>query len=287
MSTELDLNTLMSIRSLEIRARRVVEGFWAGLNRSPYHGFSVEFSEYRQYTPGDDPRYLDWRLAARTDRYYVRRFEDETNLRSLLMLDVSRSMMFGSVGYSKLEYARTLAATLAYLLLQQRDAVGAATFTTVVEGFEPDRFRTGQFHRLLSLFDRAPEGTETGLAAPLAWAAGAFRRRGLVVLISDFLSPARQWANALHELLSRRHDAIVIQVLDPSEISLGFTVPVQLEDMETGELMPVDPASVRADYQTAICRNIRRNSSSFSKPMGCRWSNYEPMRNCRRCCRGY
>src|ERR1700710_3123670 len=116
--------TLMSIKNLELRARVVVEGFWHGLHRSPYHGFSVEFSEYRQYTPGDDPRYLDWRLYARTDRYYIKKFEDETNLRCYLVLDLSRSMGYGSLGYTKVEYARTVAATLAYFLSTQRDAVG-------------------------------------------------------------------------------------------------------------------------------------------------------------------
>src|SRR6188508_839434 len=120
----IDPNTLMSIRNLELRAKMVVEGFWAGLHRSPYHGFSVEFTEYRPYTPGDDPRYLDWRLVARTDRYYIKKYEDETNLRCQLLVDLSRSMTFGSRGYTKAEYACTLAATFAWFLSQQGDATG-------------------------------------------------------------------------------------------------------------------------------------------------------------------
>src|SRR5499427_4515947 len=127
-SNFLDPAALMSIRNLELRARVVVEGFWHGIHRSPYHGFSVEFSEYREYTPGDDPRYLDWRLYARSDRYYVKRFEDETNLRCHLVLDTSRSMGYRSGPYSKSEYARTAAATIAYFLSTQRDAVGLLTF---------------------------------------------------------------------------------------------------------------------------------------------------------------
>ena len=129
----IDPATLMHIKSLELRAKMVVEGLWSGLNRSPYHGFSVEFSEYRQYTPGDDLRYLDWRLYGRSDRYYVKRFEDETNLRCHLIFDISRSMSYGSLSYTKADYARTLAATLAYFLSIQRDAVGLILFDERVE----------------------------------------------------------------------------------------------------------------------------------------------------------
>src|SRR5687768_7800906 len=124
----LDPAALMAIRNLDLRARTIVEGFWHGIHRSPYHGFSVEFTEYRAYSPGDDPRYLDWKLAARTDRYFIKKFEDETNLRCHLLVDQSRSMMFGSTSWTKLDYARTLAATLAYFLSQQGDAIGLMTF---------------------------------------------------------------------------------------------------------------------------------------------------------------
>src|SRR4051794_38082482 len=145
----IDPQALMTIRSLELRARAVVEGFWSGLHRSPYHGFSVEFTEYREYTPGDDPRHLDWRLFARSDRYYVKRFEDETNLRCLLLLDGSRSMEFAGAASSKFDYARTLAATLAYFLIEQRDAVGVARFSKEIDDYLPPRYRAGQWRRLL------------------------------------------------------------------------------------------------------------------------------------------
>src|ERR1035437_426980 len=134
-SSLIDPKALMSIRNLELRARVVVEGFWTGLHRSPYHGFSVEFTEYRQYTPGDDPRYLDWRLFARSDRFYIKKFEDETNLRCHLVVDQSRSMAFGSGGYTKADYANTLAATLAYFLSLQGDAVGLLTFDEAVRDY--------------------------------------------------------------------------------------------------------------------------------------------------------
>ena len=132
---------LMAIKNLEMRARVVVEGFWNGLHRSPYHGFSVEFTEYRQYTPGDDPRYLDWRLYARSDRYYIKKFEDETNLRCHLLVDGSRSMAYGSLAWTKAEYAATLAATLAYFLHQQGDAIGLLTFDETIRDYLPARHR--------------------------------------------------------------------------------------------------------------------------------------------------
>src|SRR5688500_15365459 len=133
----IDPHTLMAIKNLELRARIVVEGFWKGLHRSPYHGFSVEFTEYRQYTPGDDPRYLDWRLYARSDRYYIKKFEDETNLRCFLLVDLSKSMGYTSLAYDKAEYAKTAAATIAYFLSLQRDAVGLVTFDAGIPNFLP------------------------------------------------------------------------------------------------------------------------------------------------------
>ena len=144
-STLIDPASLMRIKSLELRARVVVEGLWRGLHRSPYHGFSVEFTEYRQYTKGDDPRYIDWKVAARTDRHYIKKFEDETNLRCHLLVDRSRSMEFGTVGYSKAEYAVTLAATLAHFLARQGDAVGLLSFDETVREYLPARARNGPF----------------------------------------------------------------------------------------------------------------------------------------------
>ena len=152
----------MSIRNLELRARTVVEGFWHGMHRSPYHGFSVEFTEYRPYTPGDDPRYLDWKLAGRTDRYFIKKFEDETNLRCHLLTDHSRSMSYGSVGYTKAEYAATLAATLAYFLYLQGDAVGLLTFDEQIREYLPARHRTGH-RRATRLRREHPRSRDTPL----------------------------------------------------------------------------------------------------------------------------
>src|SRR6186713_2068155 len=162
----IDPQALMTIRSLELRARAVVEGFWAGLHRSPYHGFSVEFTEYRQYTPGDDPRHLDWRVFARSDRFFIKKFEDETNLRCHLVVDQSRSMSFGTPGWTKAAYAATLAATLARFLHLQGDAVGLLSFDQGVRDYLPARHRAGHLRQLTLALDKPPGGSATDLIKP-------------------------------------------------------------------------------------------------------------------------
>src|SRR6267142_4125667 len=185
----IDPQALMSIRNLEMRARVVVEGFWNGIHRSPYHGFSVEFTEYRQYTPGDDPRYLDWRVFARSDRYFIKKFEDETNLRCHLLVDNSRSMTYGSLGYTKSQYANTLAATLAWFLHRQGDAVGLLTFDEQIREYLPARHRTGHLRHLMLKLEQPAVGTSTDLSGPLQRIIEVVRKRGLIILISDFLAP--------------------------------------------------------------------------------------------------
>src|SRR5213083_946349 len=180
---------LMSIKNLELRARVVVEGFWNGIHRSPYHGFSVEFTEYRQYTPGDDPRYLDWRLFARSDRYYIKKFEDETNLRCHLLVDNSRSMGYGSLPYTKAEYANTAAATLAYFLYLQGDGVGLLTFDEQIRDYLPARHRTGHLRHLMLNLEKPPGGSATDLTVPLEHIIQIVKKRALMVLISDLLAP--------------------------------------------------------------------------------------------------
>ncbi|MBN1442592.1 MAG: DUF58 domain-containing protein, partial [Planctomycetes bacterium] len=239
----------MRIRSLEMRARVVVEGFFHGMHRSPYHGFSVEFSEYRQYSPGDDPRTLDWRLYARSDRYYVKRFEDETNLRCHLLVDLSRSMGYGSLAYSKAEYARTAAATLAYFLWLQRDAVGALTFDEGIAEYLPARYRPGHFRRLIACLARDCAGRSTDLGAPLERIARLVTKRGLIVLVSDLLAPLDSLDVQLRLLRSRGHEVIVLQVLDPAEESLGYETPALFEDIESGRSLYVDPDAVRREYR--------------------------------------
>jgi uncharacterized protein (DUF58 family) len=254
----------MRIKSLQLRAKIVVQGFLSGLHRSPHHGFSVEFSEYRQYTPGDDPRHLDWRLYARTDRYYIKRFEEETNLRCHLLVDMSKSMGYGSVGYTKIEYARTAAATLAYFLSTQRDAAGLVTFDQRIADYLPARYRPGHLHRLMVCLERACAGTSTDLSAPLEQVAATVRKRGMVVLISDLLAPADKLRDQLGLLRSQGHEVVLMRVLDPAEVAFGFDRPATFEDMESGRDLYVDPAAARADYQ----RNFTAHAAGIEQ--GCR-----------------
>src|ERR1041385_8788312 len=210
----IDPKALMSIRNLEMRARVVVEGFWTGIHRSPYHGFSVEFTEYRQYTPGDDPRYLDWRVFARSDRYFIKKFEDETNLRCHLLVDNSRSMSYGSRGYSKAQYAATLAATLAYFLYLQGDAVGLLTFDEQIREYLLARHRTGHLRHLMLALEKPAGGQDTNLAAPLKRIAEIVRKRGVIVLLSDFLTAVERLETELMAITAAGHEVIVFQVLD-------------------------------------------------------------------------
>jgi uncharacterized protein (DUF58 family) len=243
----IDPAVLMSIRNLELRARSVVEGFWHGIHRSPYHGFSVEFTEYRPYTAGDDPRYLDWRLLARTDRYFIKKFEDETNLRCHLLVDQSRSMTFGA-RVSKADYARTLAATLAFFLSQQGDATGLLTFDEQVREYLPARNRPGHLRHLMLALEKPAAGKKTDLVAPLRRVAELVQKRSLVVLISDLLAPLDRLETSLALLTAARHDVVVFQVLDPAELTLDFAAPARFLDVETGRDLFLDPAAARAEY---------------------------------------
>lgn len=255
----IDPAVLMRIRSLELRVKAVMEGFVTGLHRSPFHGFSVEFSEYRPYTSGDDLRYLDWKVLARSDRHYIKRFEDETNLRCHLVVDNSQSMSFGSTAvvnsdktYSKADYAKTLAACLAYCLIQQRDAAGLMLFDEDVDALVPARFRHGQLRQICVTLERATSGKSTDLVQPLDRVAAQVRKRGLIVLISDLLAPLDGLEKALTALQACGHQLAVLQVLDPCELSLDFNEAALFVDAESGRELYVDPADARASYQAKL-----------------------------------
>jgi uncharacterized protein (DUF58 family) len=262
----IDPQALMSIRSLELRARTVVEGFWNGLHRSPYHGFSVEFTEYRQYTPGDDPRYLDWRVFARSDRYFIKKFEDETNLRCYLLVDQSRSMSYGSRDYTKAHYAATLAATLAYFLHLQGDAVGLLTFDEQMREFLPARHRAGHLRQLMFALEKPASGRATNLVSPLERITALVRKRGMVMQVSDFLAPLDRLEKNLIALTASGHEANIFQVLDPVELNLGLEEPSLFEDVESGRQLYIDPRAAREAYMKklhahcealrAICRKL-------------------------------
>ena len=240
---------IIRIKNLELRAKIVVEGFMPGLHRSPYHGFSVEFTDYRQYSPGDDLRYLDWKLFARQDRYYIKRFEDETNLRCYLLVDLSKSMGFGSLEYTKVEYAKTLAATFAYFLNRQRDAVGLLTFGDRIQELIPTRFRAGHLRRLMMGLEHSTTGSSTDIAAPLEQIAQSVSKRGMVVLISDLLAPVDQLHRNLGYLRSQGHDVMIVRTIDPSEIEFDFSQASMFQDMESGREIYVDPQNAAVEYK--------------------------------------
>jgi uncharacterized protein (DUF58 family) len=247
-SLMIDQSALMRIKNLELRAKAVMEGFMSGLHRSPFHGFSVEFSEYREYSPGDDLRYLDWRLYARSDRYYIKRFEDETNLRCHLLVDLSRSMDFGSGEITKADYVRTIAATISYFLITQRDAVGLSIFDEEIRHVIPPRYRSGQLHRLLSALESSSGGAHTDLAAPLEQLALTVSKRGMVVLLTDFLTPIEAIDRPLRQLRMHGHDVILMRVLDRAESTFEFDDPTMFLDLENNRQLYVDPNAVRETY---------------------------------------
>ena len=246
---DIDPAALMRIKNLQIRAKLIVEGFFNGLHRSPMHGASVEFSEYRAYSPGDDPRGLDWKLFARTDRYYIKKFEDETNRRCYLVLDQSRSMGYGSLEYTKIDYARTLAATLAYFLTLQRDHVGLMTFDELIGDVIDARSRTGHLRQIMAALSRDVSGAATDLRTPLSQVAALTRRRGLVVLISDLLTPPDDLRQSLGLLRSRQHEVVLLRILDPAEKQLQLDSPEGITDMESGQLIHIDPVAARQSYR--------------------------------------
>ncbi|TWT75389.1 DUF58 domain-containing protein [Allorhodopirellula solitaria] len=247
-SAQIDPLAVMRIKDLQLRAKAVVEGFYNGLHRSPFHGFSVEFSEYRPYTIGDDLRGLDWKLFARSDRYYIKKFEDETNRRCYLVLDQSQSMGFGSGDYAKIEYARTLVATLAYYLTLQRDSVGLLTFDEAIGDFISARNRSGHLRQIFVALARDIRGTGTNLEVPLRQIASLIQRRGLVILVSDLLAPPDSLRTNLAYLRSRGHEVMILRVIDPAERQLQIESPSMIVDMESGREIYIDPEAARGDY---------------------------------------
>lgn len=253
----LDPAALMRIRSLELRSRVVVEGFWSGIHRSPFHGFSSEFSEYRQYARGDDLRHIDWRVYGRSNRYYIKKYEDETNLRCQLLVDGSRSMKYGShPEFSKHTYAATLAATFAYFLTQQGDAVGVTRFDDRVRDYLPARNRPGHLRRLMLALETPAEGRATDFGEPLERIAQMHDRRGMFVLLSDLLAPLEVLTAKLGMLRARGHEVVVFQILDPREIDFEFEKAAQFTDLETGKEHFIDPAIARKAYLQKMRRHL-------------------------------
>ncbi len=254
----LDPELLARVGSLELLARTVVEGFMSGLHRSPFTGFSTEFTEYRQYNPGDDLRYLDWRLLARTDRYFIKKYRADTNTQCHLLIDTSASMNYAHASsVTKLQYAQFLAASLAYLLNRQQDAVGLVAFADKVHTHVPARNRTGHMRTIFGNLSLLQPGGETNLSESLHQLAEVLTRRGIVVLISDFYDQPDRLAEAFQHLRFEGHDLVAFQVLDQNELDFDFSDPVLLlEDAETQEQMPVLPDVVMDGYRERIQRHV-------------------------------
>lgn len=244
--------TLARLGSLELKARTIVEGFLSGLHRSPFKGFSVEFAEYRQYLPGDDLATLDWKVYARTDRHFVKKFEEETNLECHLLLDVSASMGYGSGGVTKMQYGAFLAAALAFLMNRQRDAVGLIAFDDKIVEMRTPSARAGHLTSLLITLDRLEAGGQTNVAKPLNDLAEAIHKRGLVVLISDLLDDPDRVIEGLKHFRYRGTEVIVFQVLDPAELRFPFEQAARFRDTETLNEVLAVPGVVREQYLKAI-----------------------------------
>ncbi len=248
----LDPSVLAGINGLDLVAHTVVDGFIAGLHRSPDFGFSQEFAEYRAYTPGDDLRHVDWNVFARSEKMYLKRYRGETNCQVSILLDASRSMKFTSHKIDKLEYSRFLAASIAYLAGMQRDAAGLIVFDDEVRQFVPPSTKQGQLARLLHGIERAQVGTRTDYARPFAHLRDFLHRRGLIVVISDFWEPPEDIVNTIAPMRYHGNEVVLFHVLDPEEIRPKLRDPVLLEDMESGATLEVSPEYAAKEYPVKL-----------------------------------
>ncbi len=267
-------DVIAQVARLDLRARFIVEGFLSGLHASPFHGFSVEFSEHRKYERGDDLRTIDWAVYARTDRFFVKKYQAETNLEGYLLVDTSASMNYpdvkearGTGRMNKLDYAICLAAALGYLMISQQDAVGLAHFDSDLRAFMPARGKRSQLTRIigeLAAVRPAPDHTDRGLPESLHRIAERVHKRSLMIVLSDFLADLDATIEALHHLRFRNHDVILFQVLDASEVEFPFDNPGQFTDPDTGTRVTGDPDALRAGYRRALAEHtetLRRESA--------------------------
>jgi uncharacterized protein (DUF58 family) len=260
-----DPEVLARIAGLSLRARHVVEGTISGLHRSPFHGFNVEFAEYREYSPGDDLRRLDWRVLGRTDRFYVKQYEEESNLRAMLVLDCSASMRYGTRALSKFHYAATAAAALATLLVEQQDPVGLALFDETTRELVPPAATQAQLARIVGLLEQAQPNRRTELGVVLQTLAEQTRKRGLTVVFSDLLTDLDALFDGIQRLQYRGHEIIVFHVLDPDEIDLPFNDLVMFRDIEGSEELLAEPWAFRKTYQAAMRSFLDEVSSGCGK----------------------
>jgi len=263
----IDPTALAKFGRLELLARLVVEGIMSGLHKSPFKGFSVEFAEHRQYGPGDEIRHIDWRTFGKTDRYYVKEYEEETNLKAYIVLDTSGSMAYAGRTESKLEHAKLVASALAYLMISQRDAVGLVTFDTALRTMIPPRSAPGHFSVLCKAMEDAKPGGETPLGMILHTLADRIKRRGLIVILSDGFDQIDSLSNALRHLRHRKHEVLFLQVLAPEEEEFPFRRPARFRNLENlDNSLRIDPANLRSLYLEkfhAHCRDLKDRAQSM------------------------
>jgi uncharacterized protein (DUF58 family) len=252
----LDPAIVARLGTIDLKARTIVEGFLTGLHRSPYKGFSVEFAEYRQYLPGDDLATLDWKVYARSDRHFVKKYEEETNLTCHLLLDVSGSMGYGSGPITKLQYGSYLAGALAYLMNRQRDAFGLIAFDDRIATLLPASARGGHLRAVLLALERLKVGAGTNVAKPLRDLAAAVRKRGLVVLVSDLLDEPQQVLDGLKHFRYRGTDVVVFHIVDPYELKFPFEQSARFRDIETAQEVMAVPSAVRQGYVERMAARI-------------------------------
>ena len=263
----LDPTMVAKINNMALRARLVVEGYLIGQHKSPYHGFSVEFAEHRAYGHGDEIRHIDWKLYGKTDRYYVKRYEEETNLRSYILLDTSQSMTYGSGSISKLEYASYLSAAITHLMLNQRDGMGLVLFDEKIRKFIPPRASASHANIIMGALDNINTGEDTQIRTTLDHMAERIKKRGLVILISDLLDDPEQVLMGLNHFRHNKQEMIVFHLLDRQEQVFQFGNRTKFRDLETGETITTEPWYIRSAYQKVIesfqrkyqlgCRNQR------------------------------
>jgi uncharacterized protein (DUF58 family) len=248
-----DPKVLAGISNLALRARWVVEGLMSGVHKSRAKGFSVEFEEHREYSPGDEIRRIDWKALGKFDRYFIKEYEDETNLRAYLLVDASASMNYASDGITKFDYACTLTASLAYLILKQQDAAGVVTFSNRIEAFIPPRAKRDYLTQILHALENRGPGGETNVGKILDDIAGQIKRRGLIILVSDLLDEPAQILKGLRQFRFKGNDVIVFHLMDPAELNLPFDGNILFEDLEAANLRVItDPRTIRTTYQQVI-----------------------------------
>jgi uncharacterized protein (DUF58 family) len=244
----LDPSVLAGLDNLEMRARVVVEGFLSGLHKSPNRGFSVEFNDYRHYQRGDDMRHVDWKLYARSDKLYIKQYEDETNVRCVILLDTSASMAYSSGGSSKLDYGITLASALAYFIMRQRDAVGLITFDEEIKDYIPAKCRQPHLMHILRTLSQVESGHKTDVVKPLTDLAASLNKKSFVILISDMLDDEERIIKTLQNLRGMGNDVIAFQVMDDAELNFPFNEASEFIDMENNESYITSPAAIRKAY---------------------------------------